>query len=113
MAIVPLLLIKMKVMMAIRIRGISVPPITKAKTLPVSGQGTVVDKRTVIYPVKNEPKMKVSLSRKIHIIALPQLTLNDCLSEDQSATMSRHPEGSARDPAVFICPRCALYMYAP
>ena len=72
MAIVPLLLIKMKVMMAIRMRGISLPPISKAKISLGLGQGTVVDIRTVMYESKKQVKMKVSLTRKIHIIALPQ-----------------------------------------
>jgi hypothetical protein len=47
-AIVPLLLIRMKVMMAMRMSGISVPPMCKAKTLLGLGQGTVVDIRTVM-----------------------------------------------------------------
>ena len=72
--IVPLLLIKMKVMIAIRISGILLPPIVKAKTSLGFGQGTVVDIRTVMYEIKKELKMKVSLRRKIHIIALPQGT---------------------------------------
>jgi hypothetical protein len=48
MAMVPLLLIKMKVMIAIRMSGMVVLPIVKAKTLLGLGQGTVVDIRTVI-----------------------------------------------------------------
>jgi hypothetical protein len=72
--IVPLLLIRMKVMIAIRISGILLPPIVKAKTSLGLGQGTVVDIRTVMYEIRNELKMNVSLSRKIHIIALPQGT---------------------------------------
>jgi len=72
--IVPLLLIKMKVMIAIRMRGIDLPPIVKAKTSLGLGQGTVVDIRTVIYEIRNELKMNVSLRRKIHIIAFPQGT---------------------------------------
>ena len=47
-AIVPLLLIKMKVIIAIRMRGMVVPPIVKAKTLLGLGQGTLVDMRTVM-----------------------------------------------------------------
>src|SRR6266487_3030834 len=59
------------------------------------GQGTVVDMRTVMYEIKNELKMNVSLSRKIHIIALPQGTfLNALWSDDQSATMPRTPPTS-------------------
>ena len=48
MAIVPLLLIKMKVMMAIRIRGIGSPPKLGAKISLGLGHGTVVDIRTVM-----------------------------------------------------------------
>src|SRR5215467_6249829 len=94
MAIVPLLLIKMKVMMAIRMRGMVVPPIVKAKSSLGLGQGTVVDIRTVMYDSRKQLKMKVSLRRKIHIMAFPQETfLNARWSEDQSATMPRQPPG--------------------
>ena len=83
----PLLLIRMKVMIAIRRRGTSCP-ISSAKTSLGLGQGTVVDIRTVMYEIRKQLKMKVSLRRKIHIIALPQGTfLNARWSEDQSATM--------------------------
>src|SRR5207253_883073 len=94
MAIVPLLLIKMKVMMAIRMRGMVVPPIVKAKTSLGLGQGTVVDIRTVMYDSRKQLKMKVSLRRKIHIMAFPQEPfLNARWSEDQSAAMPCQPEG--------------------
>src|SRR5262249_49180 len=103
MAIVPLLLIKMKVMMAIRMRGMVVPPIVKAKTSLGVGPGTVVDIRTVMWECSKQVKMKVSLRRKIHIMALPQETfLNDRWSEDQSATMPRQPAGRVRAPPVFV-----------
>ena len=42
--------------------------------------------------------MKVSLSRKIHIIALPQATWNAWRSDDQSATSPRKPGGRDRSP---------------
>ena len=45
---VPLLLIRTKVMIAIRISGIVVPPIVSAKTSLGFGHGTVVDMRTVM-----------------------------------------------------------------
>ena len=45
---VPLLLIRTKVMMAIRISGIDVPPMVSAKTSLGFGHGTVVDMRTVM-----------------------------------------------------------------
>ena len=38
------------------------------------GLATVVDDRTVMYESRKQLKMNVSLSRKIHIIALPQET---------------------------------------
>src|SRR2546422_9570664 len=103
MAIVPLLLIKMKVMMAIRMRGMVVSPIVKAKTSLGLGQGTVVDIRTVMYDSRKQLKMKVSLRRKIHIMAFPQETfLNARWSEDQSAAMPRQPAGRVRAPPVFV-----------
>src|SRR5260370_36268849 len=102
MAIVPLLLIKTKVMMAIRMRGILWPNSVRAKTSLGLGQGSVVDIRTVMYEIKKLLKMKVSLRRKIHIMALPQGTfLNARWSEDQSATMPCKPSGSgARSTAL-------------
>src|SRR5258708_14054948 len=95
MAIVPLLLIKMNVMMAIRLSGILLPKSVKAKTSLGLGQGSVVDIRTVMYEIKKALKMKVSLRRKIHIIALPHGTfLNARWSEDQSARMPCKPSGN-------------------
>ena len=38
------------------------------------GQGVVVVIRTVMYEMRKLPKMKVSLTRKIHIIGLPHGT---------------------------------------
>src|SRR5881398_2997229 len=83
---VPLLVIRTMVMIAIRISGMCAPPMSREKTSLGFGQGTVVDIRTFMYEVRKQVKMKVSLSRKIHIIALPQGTGNACLSPDQSAT---------------------------
>src|SRR6476659_3217376 len=84
----------MKVMMAIRMRGISLSPILRAKTSPGLGHGTVVDIRVVMYDSRKQLKMKVSLRRKIHIMAFPQETfLKARWSEDQSATMPRQPAG--------------------
>src|SRR6266705_6510790 len=103
MAIVPLLLIRMKVMMAIRMSGIFLPQSVKAKTSLGLGQASVVDIRTVMYEIKKALKMKVSLRRKIHIMALPHGTfLNARWSEDQSATMPWRPSGSGRDCPVFV-----------
>jgi hypothetical protein len=61
----------MKVMMAMRRSGVETPPTVRAKTSPVFGQGSVVDIRTVMYDSRKQLKMKVSLRRKIHIMAFP------------------------------------------
>src|SRR6266704_6319611 len=99
----------MNVMIAIRIRGMLLPPIVKAKTSLGLGHGTVVDIRTVIYEIRKELKMNVSLRRKIHIIALPQGTfLNARWSEDQSATMPWMPSGSGRACAVLVRIACVM-----
>src|SRR5438445_1033641 len=92
----------MKVMIAIRRRGTSVPPTVNPKTSLGLGQGTVVDIRTVMYEIRNELKMNVSLRRKIHIIALPHGTfLNARWSEDQSATMPCRPSANGRGSPVL------------
>src|ERR1039457_4085951 len=110
MAMVPLLLIRTKVMMAIRMRGIFLPQSVKAKTSLGLGQGSVVDIRTVMYEIRKQLKMKVSLSRKIHIIALPQGTfLNARWSEDKSATTPCKPSGSGRDSAELVIAGCAMF----
>src|SRR5260370_17072435 len=88
---VPLLVIRTMVMIAIRISGMRVPPILREKTSLGFGQGTVVDIRTFMYEVRKQVKMKVSLRRKIHIIALPQGTGKACLSDDQSETTPGKP----------------------
>src|ERR1700730_1011104 len=107
MAIVPLLLIKIMVMMAIRRRGYFVPPIVKMKTSLGSGQGTVVDIRTVMYESRKQLKINVSLRRKIHIMALPQVALlNARWSEDQSAAKPCQPpwRGGASNVSVSAGP---------
>src|SRR5260370_42681116 len=102
MAIVSLLLIKMKVMMAIRMRGIVVPPIVKAKTSLGLGHGTVVDIRSVMYESRKQLKIKGALRRKIHIMPLPQETfLNAPCSEDQAAALPCPPAGRVRASPVF------------
>ena len=53
--------------------------------------------RTFMYDVRKHVKMNVSLSRKIHIIALPHGTGNACLSADQSATTPCRPSIERRD----------------
>src|SRR5207245_3921567 len=55
--------------------------------------------------------MKVSLRRKIHIIALPQGTLNASWAPDQSATMPCHPPGNAALEATGgVCVCCAIWV---
>src|SRR3981081_3872062 len=109
MAIVPLLLIRTKVMMAIRMRGIFLPNRTKATTSLGLGQGSVVDILTVMYEIKKELNMNVSLRRKIHIMALPQGTfLNARWSEDQSAMMPCNPSGSGRGSTVSVGLACVM-----
>jgi hypothetical protein len=79
MAMVPLLVISMKVINAIRTKGISLPPSVKANTSLELGQRSGVDIRTVMYEIKKILKMNVSLTKKIHIMVLPHGTLlNDC-----------------------------------
>ena len=97
MAIVPLLVIRIMVMMAISTSGMCVPPTFSANTSLGFGQGTVVDMRTFMYAVRKHVKMNVSLSRKIHIIALPQGTGNACLSADQSAVTPCSPPSAGSD----------------
>src|ERR1700693_6267125 len=104
----------MKVMMAIRISGIFLAPIVRAKTSLGLGQGTVVDIRTVMYDSRKQLKMKVSLRRKIHIMALPQETfLNARWSEDQSAAMPRQPEGRVGAAPVFASAASAIALSPP
>src|SRR3979490_3394875 len=86
MAMVPLLVINTMVMIAMSSSGTSWPPMSRENTLLGFGQVAVVDMRTFMYEVRKQVKMNVSLSRKIHIIALPHGTGNACLSPDQSAT---------------------------
>src|SRR4030088_2696694 len=97
-------------MMAIRMSGICLPPIVRAKTSLGLGHGTVVDIRAVMYESRKQLKMKVSLRRKIHIMTLPQETfLNARWSEPQSEVMPSQPPGRARASpapvtAVFAIP---------
>src|SRR5713101_2802299 len=109
MAMVPLLLIRTKVMMAIKSRGMLLPNRVRPKTSLGFGQGSVVDMRTVMYEIKKELKMNVSLRRKIHIMALPQGTfLNARWSEDQSATMPCRPSGSAGVSTGVVGTACVM-----
>src|ERR1700746_2712509 len=82
----------MNVMIAIRMSGMCLPPRFSAKTSLGLGHGTVVDIRAVMYDSRKQLKMKVSLRRKIHIMAFPQETfLKARWSEAQSAAMPRQP----------------------
>ena len=51
--------------------------------------------RTFMYEIRKHEKMNVSLSRNIHIIALPHGTGKACLSADQSAVTPFKPSGIA------------------
>src|ERR1700731_1775469 len=98
---VPLLVISTIVMIAMRMSGMRAFPMFSAKTSLGLGQGRVVDIRTFMYEVRKQVKMKVSLRRKIHIIALPQGTGKACLSDDQSDTTPGKPASAEVDsPAV-------------
>jgi hypothetical protein len=56
-----------------------------------------------MYDSKKQLKMKVSLRRKIHIIALPQGTfLNARWSDDQSSTKPDMPSGRMTVPPVSV-----------
>src|SRR5690554_3561451 len=95
MAMVPLLVIRIMVMMAISSSGMLTPPTCSANTSAVLGHGSTVDMRTFMYEVRKQVKMNVSLSRKIHIIALPHGTANACLSADQSLLAPRRPRSAS------------------
>src|SRR3982074_31774 len=84
MAMVPLLVINTMVMIAMSSSGTSCPPMSRENTLLGFGQVAVVDMRTFMYEVRKHVKMNVSLSKKIHIIALPHGTGKTCWSPDQS-----------------------------
>src|SRR5947209_15629801 len=99
----PLVANQNKGIVAIRSRGKLVPNIVRPKTSLGLGHGSVVDIRTVMYEIRKELNMNVSLRRKIHIMALPQGTfLNARWSEDQSATMPSMPSASGRGCPVFV-----------
>src|SRR5215467_5661192 len=98
-------------MIAISSNGTLTPATSRPKTSLGLGQGTVVEIRTVMYEIRKELKMNVSLSRKIHIIALPHGTfLNARWSEDQSATMPSKPSGRGRAAPVPVSAACAMYV---
>src|SRR3954451_5411318 len=110
---VPLLLIRMKVMIAMSSSGTLLPDIVSENTSLGLGQGTVVDMRTVMYEIRKLPKTKVSLSRKIHIIGLPHGTsLNTRWSDDTSPTMLCQPWRSGTTPAVPVT-SCVVMAWAP
>src|SRR6266513_1560786 len=112
MAMVPLLLIRTNVMMAISSRGTLLPHSVRPKTSLGLGQGSVVDMRTVMYEIRKQLKMNVSRRRKIHIIALPQGTfLNARWSEDQSATMPWMPSGRGRACPVLVPMACVMFFW--
>jgi hypothetical protein len=67
-----------------------------------------------MYEIRKELKMKVSLSRKIHIIALPQGTpLNARWSEDQSAITPCKPGDSGTASPVPVGADCVMSLDPP
>src|SRR3954463_11892458 len=99
----------MKVMIAISSKGTLWPNIVSENTSLGFGHGTLVETRTVMYEIRKQPKMKVSLSRKIHIIGLPQGTfLKTRWSDDMSAVMLRQP--SRPDAKAAVSARAAVSM---
>ncbi|HJO76502.1 MAG TPA: hypothetical protein QF658_02985, partial [Pelagibacteraceae bacterium] len=71
------------------------------KTTLASGHDTAVDARPVNNEIKRQLKINVSLSRKIHIIALPQdIPLKTFWSAAQSCAKPSHPFGNV---LRFIC----------
>src|SRR5829696_4932249 len=96
-------------MIAMRISGTSRPAMCRAKTWLGFGHGTVVDMRTVMYDSRKQLKMKVSLRRKIHIMAFPHDTcLNARWSEPQSAVIIRQRPGRASASPVFVSADSAI-----
>ena len=89
-AIVPLEVMRMNVMIAMRRSGTGTPNASSANTSLGFGHGSAVVIRTVMYEVRKHVKMNVSDRRKIHIIALPQGTpLKTATSSAQSFTSCR------------------------
>src|SRR5690606_26023993 len=86
--------------------GTSTPNTWSPKTSLGFGHGTAVEMRTFMYDTRKHEKMNVSLTRKIHIIALPHGTWKVCLSADQSETMLRQPSGRSRP--IAVTPSCAI-----
>jgi hypothetical protein len=67
-----------------------------------------------MYESKKQLKMKVSLRRKIHIIALPQGTfLNALWSDDQSPTTPCKPSLRAMVSPVLDGAGCAMCSQSP
>jgi hypothetical protein len=64
-----------------------------------------------MYEVRKHVKMKVSLRRKIHIIALPHGTGNACLSPDQSATTPGKPGSAEVDASVVVTAFSAIQIW--
>src|SRR6516165_10050090 len=102
--------IAMVPLLVIRTRGMRLPPISKANVSLTFGHGTVVDIRTFMYEVRKQLKMKVSLRRKIHIIALPHGTGKALLSRDQSATTPGKPGSAEVDASVALTPCSAIWI---
>src|SRR5690606_31835715 len=95
------------VMIAISSSGTSAPKACSAKTSLGFGHGTVVEMRTFMYETRKHVNMNVSLTRKIHIIALPHGTWKVCLACDQAETMLRQPSADSSC-AIALTPCCAM-----
>src|SRR4030095_3180630 len=82
-------------MIAIRNSGTGVPNTVSENTSLGLGHWAVVEMRTFMYEIRKDEKMKVSLSRKLHIIALPPGTGKACFAADQSEVTPFKPSGTA------------------
>src|SRR5512134_123004 len=95
-------------MIAISRSGTFLPNIVSENTSLGLGHGTVVEIRTVMYEIRKLPKMNVSLTRKIHIIGLPQGTfLNARWSDEKSETTLCRPSVCGKEAALPIT-SCAI-----
>src|SRR5512141_446357 len=77
------------------------------------GHGTCVDMRTCMYETRKHEKMNVSLSRKIHIIALPHGTGKACLSPAKSVTTPDRPSAALVSCIELVMTSTAIGVGAP
>ena len=94
-------MIKTKVIRAISNNGTGTPNASSANTSLGFGHSTGVDPLPFMYEIKKQLKTKVSLNRKIHIMALPQCTpLNIVWSDAVSDAIPLNP-GLSSKPSIF------------